>query len=169
MTTGIGPLRENFAHQNIRESLLGSSEVGSCPSLSKLFTYVLANQLCGSYNLTTELDIIRFWNFPFGGLVWHFSTKANDGILYVYVTVFEPRRVKRRQLINFLVYALVYPSIDSNLVNLAILSNWSESFCMHTCYLFSRNPLLRRQSTDRAGILINYWLALNIFGSYQPH
>ena len=46
----------------------------------------------------------------------------NDGILAAYITVFDPRRDNRRRFIPCLVYALVYPIIDINLMTLASLS-----------------------------------------------
>ena len=70
-------------------------------------------------------------------------TKVNDGLLAVYIAIFDPRRGKRRRFITFLVYDMVYPSISSNLLTLANLSPWSDSFCMHTCYTISSKPLLK--------------------------
>ena len=75
--------------------------------------------------------------------MWHLSTKVNNSDLSAYINVFDPIRGKRRHFITFLVYALVYLSIASNLVNLATLSPWSDSVCTHTCYPFLRKPLLR--------------------------
>ena len=51
----------------------------------------------------------------------------NGGILASWITVFDTRRVKHRRFIHFLVYALVYLSIASNLVTLSILITWYES------------------------------------------
>ena len=70
--------------------------------------------------------------FPSRELVWHLSTQANNGLLDAYITDFEPRRGKRRCFITFMVYALVYISIASNLVNLANLSLKSDSVYTHT-------------------------------------
>ena len=52
-------------------------------------------------------------------IVWHLSTQVNDGIHSAYINVVDLRRGKRRRFITFLVYTLVYPSIDSNLMTLA--------------------------------------------------
>ena len=49
----------------------------------------------------------------------------NDSDIYAYITVFDPSRDKRGRFNPFLVYALVYLSIESNLVTLATLSPWS--------------------------------------------
>ena len=57
--------------------------------------------------------------------MWHLSTQVNDSDLVAYITVFGLSRDKRRRFIAFLVYAIVYPSIDSNLVTLDKLSPWS--------------------------------------------
>ena len=65
-------------------------------------------------------------------LVWHLSTQMKNGDLDAYITVFGPRRGKRRRFIPFLVYALVYPIISSNLVTLDTLSPWSYYVCTHT-------------------------------------
>ena len=59
--------------------------------------------------------------------MWHLSTQANNGIIAVYITVFDLRRGKRRCFIPFLVYALVYLSISGNLVTLDTLSPKSDS------------------------------------------
>ena len=134
MAVWIGDLWENSAHRKIRESLLGSAGVGSCPVISNPCTLVLANQQAGIYAPDTELELIRFRPFIFGELVCHLITQVNDGILTAYITVFDSRRGKFRRFIPFLVYNLVYPRIDSNLVNLATLSTWSDSVCTHTCY-----------------------------------
>ena len=75
--------------------------------------------------------------------MWHLSTQVNDSDLADYITVFDPRRDKRRRFIPFLVYALVYPIIASNLVTLDTLSPCSESVCTHTCSPFLSKPLLR--------------------------
>ena len=140
---GIGALRENSPHRNIRESLLGSSGVGSYTGVSNRCTFVLDNQQIGSYALATELELIRFWPLPFGELVCHLITKMNDSIISSQITVFDPRMSNLRRFIPFLVYTLVYMSITSNLLNLATLSTWSDSVCTHTCYNFLRKPLLR--------------------------
>ena len=59
---------------------------------------------------------------PFGELVWHLSTQVKNIDIAAYITVFDSRRDKRRLFIPFQVYALVYPSIASNLVTLDTLS-----------------------------------------------
>ena len=64
--------------------------------------------------------------------MWHLSTQVNNGLLAVHITVFESGRGKRRRFIPFMVYALVYPSIDSNLVTLATLIPKSDSVCTLT-------------------------------------
>ena len=63
------------------EILLGSSGVGRFPGLINRCKFGLADQLSGRYTPATELDIIGFWPFPLGDLVWHLSTQVNDGIL----------------------------------------------------------------------------------------
>ena len=132
LTIGIGSLQDNSAHRNIRESLLGSAGVGNCTGLSNRCTLGLANQQAGNYISATELDINRFRPLPFGELVSHISTQVNGIYLADYITVFNPRRDELRCFIPFLVYALVYPSIASNLVILATLIHWSYSVCMYT-------------------------------------
>ena len=114
-----------------------------CPGLSKRFTFGLDNRLARSFSPATELDLNMFRIFSFGELAWHLSTQVKNGIIAAYINVFEPRRDNHRCFITCLVYALVYPSIYSNLVTLATLSTWSESVHTHTCSLFSRKPLLR--------------------------
>ena len=89
--------------------------------------FVLSNQLSGRYTPATELDLIRFWPSPLGDLVWHLITQVNDGLLAAYIIVFDPRRVKRRHFIQFMVYALVCMSLSSNLVALATLIPWFDS------------------------------------------
>ena len=86
--------------------------------------------------------LIGFRLCPYREIVWHLSTQANNSILSIYITVFDPRRGKRRCFIPFLVYSLVYPSIDSNLVTLATLSPRSDSVYTHTCSPFLSKPLL---------------------------
>ena len=75
--------------------------------------------------------------------MWHLSTQVNGGILAEYISIFDVRRGKHRRFIILMVYALVYPIISSNLVNLATLSPWSDYVCLPTCYLSLRKPLLR--------------------------
>ena len=48
LTIGIGALRYNFTHTNIREILLGSTGLGSCPGISNRCTLGLSNQQAGS-------------------------------------------------------------------------------------------------------------------------
>ena len=64
--------------------------------------------------------------------MWHLITQVNDSDISADINAFDPRRDKRRHFIPFLVYALVYPSIASNLVTLATLSPWSDYVCTHT-------------------------------------
>ena len=59
--------------------------------------------------------------------MWHLITQVNDADLAYYINVLELSRYKRRRFIPFLVYALFYPIIASNLMNLATLSPWSDS------------------------------------------
>ena len=73
-TIGIGALRENSAYREIRVSLLGSAGVVNCTGISNQCMFRLANQKSGSYDPATELELIMFWNLPFGDLVWHLST-----------------------------------------------------------------------------------------------
>ena len=80
---------------------------------------------------------------PFGELVWYLSTQVKNSDLVAYITVFDPRRDKRRRFIPFLVYYLVYPIISSNLVTLDTISPWSDSICTHTCSPFVSKHLLR--------------------------
>ena len=129
---GIGALWDNSAHRNIRESLSGSAGVGRFPSLNNLCTFGLDSRLDARYIPATELYIIMFRLFPLGELVWHIIKQVNYSDLDAYITVFDPSRGKRRFFIPFLVYALVYPIIASNLVTLDTLSPWYESFCTYT-------------------------------------
>ena len=151
------------------ESLLGSSGVVSCPGLSNHCKFGLSNQQAGSYPPTTELKIVRFRPLPFWELVWHLITQINGGDIDAQITVFYPRRDKRRRFINFLVYTLVYMSIASNLMTLATLSNRSEYFCTNNLSPFSRKPFLRCNRMVKNGLIINCQLELNIFGYQQPH
>ena len=120
---------------------LGSAGVGSCPRLSNQCTFGLANQQARRHPPNTELEFIRFWTLMFGELVWNLSTQVNNGILAAYIAVFDLRRGKL--FITFLVYALVYPIIASNLATISTLIPWSDSFRAHTCSPFLRKPLLR--------------------------
>ena len=76
LTIGIGDLRKKSTHRKIRESLLESAGVGKCPGLSNWCTFELANRLAEICITATELEIIRFWTFPFGELVYLISTQA---------------------------------------------------------------------------------------------
>ena len=125
------------------EVLLGSAGVGSCPGISKWCKLGLVYQQSGSYAPTTELELIRFLRFPFGEIMWHLRTQVNDSLLAYYITVFELSRGNIRRFIPFLVYALVYMSIASNLLTFATLSPCSGSVVTHTCSPFLRKPLLR--------------------------
>ena len=156
LTIRIGYLWDNSAHRNIRKILLGSAGVGRCPGLRNRCTFGLANQLAGRYIPATELKLNRFRPSPLGELIWHLSTQVNVSDLSAYITVFDPKRGKRRLFITFLVYALVYPSIASNLVTLYTLITWSDSVCTHTCYPFLRKPLLRWNREVETGLLINW-------------
>ena len=109
------------------ERLLGSAGVVSCPILSNQCMFGLSNQQNGSYAPATELEFIRFWTLPFRELVWHLNTQVNNGDLTTYITFFDPMRGNRRRFVPFLVYSLVYPSIDSKLVILATLSPWYDA------------------------------------------
>ena len=53
LTIGIGALRKNSAHSKIRESFLGSTGVGMCPSISNLQKFGLDNKLTGSFSIAT--------------------------------------------------------------------------------------------------------------------
>ena len=116
--------------------------MGSFPGLGNQCMFGLAKQQAGSYAPATELDIIRFWNFPFRELVWHLRTQVNNSDLASYISVFDPRRGKLERFIPFLVYVLVYPIIAGNLVTLATLSHWSNSVHTHACCTFLRKPFL---------------------------
>ena len=143
LNIGIGSLRENATHRNIREILLVITGVGSCPVVSKRCTFELAKQQAGNHPPSTELELIRFWTLPFGELAWHLITQVNYGYLASQITVFDPSRDNCRRFIPFLVYALVYPSISINLVTLATLSHWYDSVRTYTCYHFLMNNFLR--------------------------
>ena len=127
-----------------------------CPGLSNRCTFGLVNWLSGRFAPATELELSIFRPSPFWELVCHLSTQANNGLLAAYITFFDLRRGKRRCFIPFTIYALVYPSISSNLVTLANLSPWSYSVCTHNCSPFSRKPLLRWPRTFETGLLINW-------------
>ena len=132
LTIGIGDLWENSAHRKIRESLLGSAGVGRCPVLSNQCNFGFSNQQARKYITITELELNRSWPFPLGELVWHLISQVNHSDLAAYITVFDPRRDKRRRSIPFMIYALFYPSISSNLVTLNTLSPWSDYVRTHT-------------------------------------
>ena len=93
------------------------------------------------------LELIRFLPLPSRKIVWRLITQVNDGYLAAYIIAFDPSRVNCWRFIPFLAYALVYPSIASNLVTLATLSTWSDSVGTYTCYTFSRKALLRQYRT----------------------
>ena len=117
-----------------------------------------------SFVPATKLEIKRFHPSPFGEIVWHLSTQVNKILLAAYITVFDPRRDNHRCFIPCMVFALVYPSIASKLVTLATLNPQSDSVCTHTYFPFLGKSLLRRPRTVETRILINWYLALNIFG-----
>ena len=142
LTIGIWDFQGNSAHRKIRKNLLGITGVVICPGLSNRCTFGLANQQYESYNPATELEIIRFRPLPSRDLVWHLSTKLNNGIIAAWISVSDLKRGKHKRFIPFLIYALLYPSISSNLVNLATLIPWFDSVCMYTYFPFLRNPLL---------------------------
>ena len=125
------------------ETLLGSAGVGSFTGVGKQCAFGFSKQQDGRYALAPELELIIFWPFPFKELMWNLITQVNKDILSDQITVFDPSNGKRRRLILFMVYALVYPSIGSNLVTLDTLSPWYDSICTHTCYNFLSNNLLR--------------------------
>ena len=54
--------------------------------------------------------------------MWHLSTQVKNSDLAAYITDFDAMRDNFRRFIPFLVYALVYPSIASNIMTLATLS-----------------------------------------------
>ena len=64
--------------------------------------------------------------------MWNIITQGNNGLLSSYITVFDLRRVNCRRFIPFLIYALVYLSIASNLVTLDNLSPYPDSVFTHT-------------------------------------
>ena len=156
LNIGIWALQENSAHRKIRESLLGSAGLGRCPGLINRCKFWLSNKQAEKYISDTELELNKFHPLPFGEIVWHLSTQVNDSDISAYISVFEPRRDKRRRFIPFMVYALVYPSIASNLMTLATLSPWSDSIWTHTCYHFLMKPLLRWHRMVETRILINW-------------
>ena len=78
---GIGDFWEHSAHGNIRESLLGSAGVGSCLGISNQCKLVLDNQQAEINSPATDLNLVRFWPFPFECLLCHLSTQVNNGIL----------------------------------------------------------------------------------------
>ena len=116
----------------------------------------IGQRVCWGIYIRYWVNWIGFGICPSRELVWHISTQVNNGLLAVYITVFDPRRCKRRRSIPFLVYAPVYPSISSNLVNLDTLSSNSYSVCTHTCSPFSRKPLMRWPRTAKNGLITNY-------------
>ena len=93
---------------------------------------------------------------PFGELMWYLSTQVNGSILSAYTIVFDLNRGNLRQFIPFLVYALAYPSIASNLVTLATPIPWSDFVYTHTCSNFLRKTLLRWYRRVKTGLLINW-------------
>ena len=94
------------------------SYICRCPGISNRCTFGLANRLAGRFAPATELEFNRFWTLPLGELLWHLSTKVNNGLLAAYIAMFGLRRDKRRWFITCLVYVLVYLSISSNIVTL---------------------------------------------------
>ena len=125
-------------------------------SLSNWCTIALVNGLAGIFISCYWVSWIGFCLKPSSELLWHLSTQVNNGPLYVYITVFDPRRGNRRCFIHFLVYALVYRSIASNLVTLGTLSPKSYSAYTQTYYPFLSKPLLKWSRTVETGLLINW-------------
>ena len=103
------------------------SYICRCTGLSNRCAFGLENQLAGRFVPATELELIMFALCPSREIVWHLRTQVKNGLLADEITVFDPRRDKRRCFITCIVYDLVYPSIDSNLVTLATLSPSSNS------------------------------------------
>ena len=127
--------------------LFVSAGVGRWSGLINRCNFGLANKQAGKYISATELELIRFRDFPLGDIVWHLSTQLNDSDLDAYIIAFGTSRDKSRRFITFLVYALLYPSIPSNLVTLDTLSPWYDSIYAHTCSPLLRKPLLRWHRT----------------------
>ena len=117
--------------------------MGRCIGLSNHCKFELANQLAGRYTPAIELELIRFRPLPLRDIVWHLITQVNGSDIAAWINVFDLRRGKRRKFIPFLVYALLYPIIASNLVTLATISPCYDSVCTHTCSNFLSKPLLR--------------------------
>ena len=140
---GIRDIWQNYAHRKIRAILLGSAGVCKFPGIINLCKFGLANGLAGRYIPATELELIKFRPFHLGYLMWHIITQVNGNDIAAQINVFDPSRGKRWRFIPFLFFALVYPSISSNLVTLATLITWSDSVCTHTCSPLLSKPLLR--------------------------
>ena len=111
----------------IRESLLGSAGVGSFPVLSNRGMFWLDKQIYSIYTPTTYLELSRSRPLTLGNLMWHVSTQVNNSILAASIIVFDQSRGKLMRFITFLVYALLYTGITSNLVTFDTLSPWSDS------------------------------------------
>ena len=155
-TIEIWAFRETLSHRNIRESLLGIAGVGRCPGSSNRCMFWLANQQAGKYISATELELTRFWPLPLGELVWNFRTQVNYSDIAAYITVFDPSMDKCMRFIPFLVYAMFYPIIASNLMTLVTLIPWYDSFYMHACSPFLGKPFLRWHRTVETELLINW-------------
>ena len=78
LTFGIGSLRGNFFHRNIRGVLLGSAVVVRRTGLSNRCMFGFDNQQAGKYISATEVELVRFCLLPLGDLVWHLRTQLND-------------------------------------------------------------------------------------------
>ena len=122
--------------------------------LSNWCTFELTKGSAGRFISCYWVSWIGFGICPSRELVWHLITQVNNGLLAVYITVFDLRRGNRRCIIPFMVYALVYLSIASNLVTLDTLSTKSYSVYTHNCSPFSRKPLLRWSRMVETGLLI---------------
>ena len=63
--------------------------------------FALANSLAGIFISRYWVSLIGFGLCPFRELVWHLSTQVNIGYLAVYITIFDPKRGKRKCFIPF--------------------------------------------------------------------
>ena len=69
--------------------------------LSSLCMFALAHGLSGRFISCYWVSWIGFAFRPSRELVWHLSTQGNNGLLAVYINVFDPRRGKCRWFIPF--------------------------------------------------------------------
>ena len=135
------------------------SYIFRCTCLSNQSTFGSAKQLVRSFAHANEWEISRFWPLPFRELVWNLIIQVNNGMLAAYITVFDPRRDKRRCFIPFLVYARVYPSISSNRVTLDTIISRPESVYMYNSSTLLRKPLLWWLRTADTRLLTNWQIA----------